>query len=61
MNSMNLPTGWLIRICVSRYFVKGFSRIGDFPGSEIGCFEPGNVFAGLPFSGDRAGILVEIT
>jgi hypothetical protein len=36
--------------CVFRCFVKGSSRIvlgihgSDFPGSEIGCFEPGNVF-----------------
>jgi hypothetical protein len=36
--------------CVSRCFVKGSFRIvlgvhgSDFPGSEIGCFEPGNVF-----------------
>jgi len=43
-------SGWLIRDCVSRCFVKGSFRIvlsihgSDFPGSEIGCFEPGNVF-----------------
>jgi hypothetical protein len=46
-------SGWLIRDCVSRCFVKGSFRIvlsihgSDFPGSEIGCFEPGNVFQDL--------------
>jgi transposase IS116/IS110/IS902 family protein len=42
--------------CVFRCFVKGFSRIvlgihgSDFPGSEIGCFEPGNVFWREPYA-----------
>jgi hypothetical protein len=43
--------------CVSRYFVKSSSRIvlgihgSDLPGSEIGCFEPGNVFWQEPYEG----------
>jgi hypothetical protein len=46
-------SGWLIRDCVSPCFVKGSFRTvlsihgSDFPGSEIGCFEPGNVFQDL--------------
>jgi hypothetical protein len=43
--------------CVFRCFVKGSARIAlgihgsDFPGSEIGCFEPGNVFWREPYEG----------